>query len=87
LSGDDVCQLYVRDELSTVSRPVSELKGFSRIHLEPGETKEVSIVLPPETFMMIDKRMNKITEPGYFRIMVGSSCMDIRLRGILRIVE
>jgi beta-glucosidase len=87
ISGDEVCQLYIRDELSTVSRPLTELKGFRRIHLEAGETKEVVFCLTKDALSMLDINMKRIVEPGNFRIMVGSSSENIRLRGILHVVN
>jgi beta-glucosidase len=85
--GDEVCQLYIRDELATVSRPVMELKGFSRIHLQTGETKEVTFLITPESLSMLDISLKRIVEPGAFRIMVGSSAKDIRLRGYVNVLN
>ncbi|MEI7725917.1 MAG: glycoside hydrolase family 3 N-terminal domain-containing protein, partial [Bacteroidota bacterium] len=73
VAGDEVCQLYVRDELSSVSTPVMELKGFSRIRLKPGEMKEVAFDIPQEMLTLPDANMKRVTEPGTFRIMIGSS--------------
>ncbi len=83
--GDEVCQLYIRDELSSVARPVTELKGFSRIHLDPGETRDVSFEITPELLTMLDMNLKPLVEPGDFRIMIGASSKDIRLRGILTV--
>ncbi len=85
LSGDEVVQLYLRDELASVARPVSELKGFKRIHLNSGESQKIEFVITPETLSMLDKDLNKVVEPGDFRIMIGASSKDIRLRGILNV--
>lgn len=85
LAGDEVVQLYIRDELSSVSRPVSALKGFQRIFLKAGEAKELSFTINPEILSMLDINLKKVVEPGEFRIMIGSSSKDIRLRGIIRI--
>jgi beta-glucosidase len=83
--GDEVVQLYIRDELASVSRPVKELKGFQRISLEPGEEKTISFTLGPEELSMLNQEMERVVEPGSFRIMVGASSKDIRLRGILEV--
>ena len=83
--GDEVVQLYIRDELSSVARPVKELKGFQRISLAPGEEKEVSFVITPDLLKMLDVDMKEVIEPGAFRIMIGSSSVDIRLRSILEV--
>jgi len=84
-AGDEVCQLYIRDEIASVARPVKELKGFSRIHLEPGEEQEVVFVIAPEMLTMLDKDLKQVIEPGDFRILIGASSEDIRLRGILHV--
>jgi beta-glucosidase len=82
-AGDEVVQLYIRDVLATVARPVIELKRFERIHLEPGQRRDVSFRLGPEELRMLDRDMKWVVEPGTFRVMVGSSSKDIRLRGEL----
>ena len=87
MAGDEVVQLYVHDEFATVVRPVTELKGFQRIHLLAGESKTVSFVINPEMLSMLDLNLKKVVEPGDFRMMVGASCKDIRLRGILSVIK
>ena len=84
-AGDEVVQLYVRDVLASVARPVMELKGFARVALAPGESKEVRFTLGPDELRMLDRGMHWIVEPGVFRLMVGSSSKDIRLRGELSV--
>ncbi|MCK5821808.1 MAG: glycoside hydrolase family 3 C-terminal domain-containing protein [Bacteroidales bacterium] len=81
--GDEVVQLYIKDLFASVARPVLELKGFQRIHLKKGETKELSFEITPKLLTMLDIDMNRIVEPGEFRIMIGASSNDIRLRGAL----
>jgi beta-glucosidase len=76
-------QLYVRDVLASVARPVMELKGFRRIRLEPGEERLVTFELGPEQLRMLDRDLQWRVEPGAFRVMIGSSSKDIRLRGEL----
>ena len=85
--GDEVVQLYIRDQLSSIARPVMELKGFQRIHVETGESKIVSFVITPEMLSMLNIKMEEIVEPGDFRIMVGSSSRDIQLKEILTVKE
>jgi beta-glucosidase len=82
-AGDEVVQLYVRDVLASTARPVMALKGFARVHLAPGETKEVSFTLMPEHLSMLDANMREVVEPGAFRVLVGASSRDVRLRGEL----
>jgi beta-glucosidase len=80
-AGDEVVQLYLRDVLGSVARPVLELKAFDRIQLRPGETREVTFTIGPEQLRMLDRDLNWVVEPGLFRALVGSSSKDIRLRG------
>ncbi len=85
VAGDEVAQLYIRDVLASVARPVMQLAGFQRVRLAPGESKTVSIALSNESLRMLDRDMRWVVEPGVFRIMVGSSSKDIRLRGELTV--
>ncbi|MGA2260598.1 MAG: glycoside hydrolase family 3 C-terminal domain-containing protein, partial [Acidobacteriota bacterium] len=80
-SGDEVVQLYIRDVLASVARPVIELKGFHRLHLAPGERATVDFTLGPAELSMLDRDMKWLVESGTFRVLVGSSSKDIRLRG------
>lgn len=81
--GDEVVQLYIRDVLGSVARPVMELKGFRRVRLAPGESRDVTFTLEPRHLRMLDADRRWIVEPGVFRVMVGASSEDIRLRGEL----
>jgi len=85
VAGDEVAQLYIRDELASVARPVMQLAGFQRVHLAPGETKSVAIPLSTDQLKLLDRDMHWVVEPGTFRIMVGASSKDIRLRGFLTV--
>lgn len=80
-AGSEIVQLYLRDVLSTVVRPVKELKGFKRIQLQPGEMKTVTFELGYDELKMLDKDLNRVVEPGEFKVMVGSDSEDIRLTG------
>ena len=82
-AGDEVVQLYVRDLLASVARPILELKGFQRLSLDRGAANEVSFRLGPEELRMLNRERKWVVEPGAFRIMVGASSKDIRLRGEL----
>ena len=84
-TGEEVAQLYVRDVLASTVRPVMQLEGVERVSIAPGESKEVTFVLGPEQLRMRDKDNAWIVEPGVFRVMVGSSSKDIRLRGGLTV--
>jgi beta-glucosidase len=83
VAGDEVVQLYLRDELASVARPVTELAGFTRVHLEAGQSTDVAFEIGPDRLRMLDERMRWVVEPGAFRVMVGASSKDIRLRGQL----
>lgn len=83
--ADEIVQLYIRDELASVARPIKELKGFQRVSLARGEEKIVQFTITPEMLKMLDVNMKEIIEPGTFRMMIGSSSMDIRLRGVLEV--
>jgi beta-glucosidase len=72
-AGDEVVQVYVRDRVSSVTRPVRELKAFRRITLAPGERRTVQFQLGPEAFQMWNRQMQRVIEPGAFDIMVGPS--------------
>jgi beta-glucosidase len=80
-AGDEVVQLYIRDLLASVARPVMQLAGFQRVSLKPGEEKEVSFELSSDQLHMLDRDMKWVVEPGTFRVLVGASSKDIRLRG------
>lgn len=87
LEGDEVVQMYIRDELASVARPITELKGFQRVHLRPGEMRELSFAVTPVLLSMLDKNLRSVVEPGEFRIMIGASSKDVRLRSILTVTD
>jgi beta-glucosidase len=79
-AGDEVVQLYLRDVLATVARPVMELAGFARISLAPAESRTVTFRVTREQLSLLDVDLRRVVEPGTWRIMVGASAKDIRLR-------
>lgn len=82
VAGDEVVQLYIRDEVSSVVTPVKSLKAFSRVALQPGETKEVTFKLNAfDALALWNRTMQHVVEPGKFKVMIGSSSEDIRLSG------
>lgn len=83
--GSEIVQLYLRDVISSVVRPVKELKGFEKIRLDPGEKKTATFELGYDELKMLDKDLNWVVEPGAFKIMIGSSSEDIRLEGVIAI--
>ena len=84
--GDEVVQLYVHDVLSSMTRPVKELKGFKRVTLAPGEKKTVTFTLAVSQLGFYDRHMQFVVEPGTIEVLVGSSSEDIQLTGELEIV-
>ena len=81
IKGDEVVQLYLRDEISSVTTYTKVLRGFERISLEAGEEQTVHFRLRPQDLGLWDKNMNFRVEPGKFKVMIGSSSTDIRLHG------
>ena len=77
--GDEVVQLYLKDLVSSVTTYEYDLRGFERVTLEPGESKVVNFKLTPDDLALLDKNMNWTVEPGKFKVMMGSSSVDIRL--------
>ncbi|MEP6903523.1 MAG: fibronectin type III-like domain-contianing protein [Actinomycetota bacterium] len=75
--GDEVAQMYIRDEVSYVTRPVKELRDFARITLEQGETKKVVFKITPEKLSFYNREMKRVVEPGAFQIMVGGNSIDL----------
>ncbi|MGJ8661043.1 MAG: glycoside hydrolase family 3 C-terminal domain-containing protein [Bacteroidota bacterium] len=86
VDGDEVVQLYIKDLYASVARPILELKGFQRIHLKKGESKVVKFNVTPELLKMLNKQMEWIVEPGMFRLMIGASANDIRLRTVITVL-
>jgi beta-glucosidase len=76
--GDETVQLYVRDKVSSVTRPVKELKGFERVMLEPEEMRTVSFTLDERAFRLWDAQLRRVVEPGEFEIMVGPNSVDLK---------
>jgi beta-glucosidase len=84
--GDEVVQLYIRDEYASTPRPVKELKGYVRLTLDPGASKSVTFRLPVDQLAFYDTGLDLVLEPGRILVMVGSSSDDIRLTGEFEIV-
>lgn len=85
-AGDEVVQLYTRDVVSSVTTYEKNLRGFERIHLKPGETKEVQFDLYPRDFELLNQDNHWVIEPGDFNIMIGASSEDIKLKDILTVI-
>ena len=78
--GEEVAQLYLRDEYASVVQPLKQLKHFARFYLKRGEEREVKFILSEEDFSLVDRNLKKIVEPGTFQIMIGAASNDIRLQ-------
>jgi beta-glucosidase len=74
--GDEVVQLYIRDEVSSVTRPVEELRGFRRVSLGPGEKKTIEFTLGPDELSFLNREMHRVVEPGTFALRVGGNSAE-----------
>ncbi len=79
--------MYIRDLVSSVTRPIKELKGFERIALQPGEKKTVAFDITPDRLAFYDINMKHLVEPGDFAIMVGTSSRDCDLQKVILKVQ
>jgi beta-glucosidase len=77
-SGDEVVQIYLRDEVASVTRPVKALRAFRRVTLEPGQRETLRFRLEPSAFRIWNDRMEEVIEPGRFTIMAGSNSVDLK---------
>ena len=84
--GEEVSQLYMRDEYASVVQPMKQLKHFERFHLKKGEEKKVTFVLTEEDFFLVNYTLKKVVESGNFHLMIGAASNDIRLQNV-RLVE
>jgi beta-glucosidase len=76
-AGDEVVQLYLRDDVASLSRPVKQLRGFRRITLEPGQTRTVSFALARDDLAFYGPDLRRMVEPGTFTVYVGTSSVDV----------
>ncbi len=75
--GDEVAQMYIRDDVSSVTRPVKELKDFARVSIEPGATRTVTFKITPHKLSFYNRQMKRVVEPGTFTIMAGGNSVDL----------
>ena len=78
VEGTEVVQLYIRDMVGSIARPVQELKGFERISLKPGESRNVTFNINAELLKFYNSDLKYICEPGEFEVMVGTNCRDVQ---------
>ncbi len=86
MTADEVVQLYIRDRVSSVTRPVKELKDFARVTIEPGESKRLIFSVTPESLQFYNRNMDRVIEPGEFEIMLGTNSTDLKTT-VLSVVE
>lgn len=86
-AGEEVVQLYLRDKVGSVVRPIKELKDFMKIHLEVGETKIIKFTIDKSKLSFYNDKLDYISEPGEFELMIGASSEDIRLKSNFELVE
>ena len=85
--GEEIIQLYISDKTSSVTRPVKELKGFKKVSLQPGESRNVEFTLSAGDLKFLNRQLQQVVEPGQFHIMIGSSSQDIRLRDVVTVAK
>ncbi len=76
--ADEIVQLYIRDLVGSIVRPVKELKGFQRIHLKQGESQTVSFEITPEQLKFYNSNLEYVYEPGEFQVMIGPNSHDVK---------
>ncbi|MGI8745318.1 MAG: glycoside hydrolase family 3 C-terminal domain-containing protein [Bryobacteraceae bacterium] len=85
--GEEVVQLYIHDTVSSVTRPLEELKGFEKLNLKAGESKTAHFSLTPEELSFLNRNLERVVEPGEFRVMIGAASNDIRVSGTFNVHE
>ena len=78
VTGDEVVQIYIRDDISSVTRPVLELKAFKRVTLQPGERRTLSFDIKPADLSLYNVRMERVVEPGSFTIHAGPDSAQLK---------
>jgi beta-glucosidase len=86
-AGEEVVQLYLRDKVGSVVRPILELKDFQKINLEVGETKTIKFTIDNQKLSFYNNKLEFNSEPGDFDLMIGSSSADIRLRDNFELIN
>ena len=85
--GEEIVQLYLRDKVGSIARPVKELKDFRKVLLKAGETKTINFILDNEKLSFYNQNLEWVSEPGDFELMIGASSEDIRLKGAFQLVD
>jgi beta-glucosidase len=87
MAGEEVVQLYLRDKAASVVRPIMELKDFQKISLNPRETKTVTFIIDNQKLSFYNQKLDYISEPGNFELMIGSSSNDIRCKDTFELLK
>jgi beta-glucosidase len=87
VAGEEVVQLYLRDKVASVVRPIMELKDFQKISLNPRETKTVTFIIDNQKLSFYNQKLDYISEPGNFELMIGSSSNDIRCKDTFELLK
>ena len=87
MAGDEVAQMYMHDVVSTIVRPLKELKAFRRVTIQPGAKRHIEFALTPQDLSYLDASMKPYVEPGAFEIMIGGSSDDFKLQGTLEVTK
>ena len=85
--GEEIVQLYLRDKVGSIARPVKELKDFRKVLLKAGETKTINFIIDNEKLSFYNQNLEWVSEPGDFELMIGASSEDIRLKGAFQLVD
>jgi len=86
-TGAEVVQLYIRDMVASITRPIKELKGFQKVYLKPGESKDLTFILDKEKLSFYNQSMKWVTEPGQFEVMIGDSSDHIVLENNFELTD
>jgi beta-glucosidase len=85
-AGEEVTQFYLRQMVSQPVRPIKELKGFQKVMLQPGETKTITFTIDKEKLAFYNDQLERITQPGEFKLMIGSASDDIKLEDSFKLL-
>ena len=85
--GEEIVQLYIRDKVASIARPVKELKAFRKIELGPGESKEIRFIITKEELSFYNNSLKWNCDPGEFTFMIGSASDNIKLQGGFELID
>ncbi len=85
--GEEIVQLYIRDKVGSIIRPVKELKDFQKIKLNAGEAKSIKFIIDKEKLSFYNQQLQWVAEPGDFELMIGASSKDIRLKEEFELIK